>query len=221
MSSLAGFRLISMLRGKLMSNQEHEAEPTGSNHPGRVPSNHIESKLSEATAAIQGTGSIGPADGLENIYREYRTRVFSTAYRFLRNREDAEDVTQDVFVKVFKKMGDFRGDAKLSTWIYRITVNTALDLLRKRKRRPTVSIDYVAEPSTGSSNLKTLIEGMIPSLPEGYRKVFVLHDIQGLKHAEIAEVLGITEGGSKSQLHRARAVMRKKLAPYLKDRHWR
>lgn len=168
--------------------------------------------------AAQSPGSARRTDDFESIYVEYRARVFSTAYRFMRNHQDAEDVTQDVFIKVHRKMAKFRGDSALSTWIYRITVNTALDLLRRRKRRQAVSIDDVPEPSAGPSNLQGLIESMIPSLPEGYRKVFVLHDIQGLKHSEIGEILGITEGASKSQLHRARAAMRRKLAPYLKNR---
>jgi RNA polymerase sigma-70 factor (ECF subfamily) len=171
--------------------------------------------LNETAAVCERSAVVGLTDDFESVYREHKARVFSTAYRFVRNREDAEDVTQDVFIKVHRKMSAFRGDAALSTWVYRITVNTALDFLRRRKRRQAVSLDEVSEPAAGPSNLKSLIESMIPSLPEGYRKVFVLHDIEGLKHSEIAEILGITEGASKSQLHRARGALRKMLAPYL------
>jgi RNA polymerase sigma-70 factor (ECF subfamily) len=214
-----------MLAGGIMSiplhGQDDETNRSPDNQPGADTSKDVEKPLNGALGAVE---IVRPVDGnelFEQLYRSHRTRVFSTAYRFVRNRPDAEDITQDVFVKVFKKMQDFRGEAAVSTWIYRITVNTALDFLRKRKRRQTVPLDEVGNLSAGPSNLKHLIEGMIPQLPEGYRKVFVLHDIQGLKHGEIAEILGISEGASKSQLHRARARMRELLLPYLGDRHWR
>ncbi|MFO7675838.1 MAG: sigma-70 family RNA polymerase sigma factor [bacterium] len=199
-----------------------EARPgvgAGQDNPaGPAASKPSENQLNGVISSDQAPATAAPSDDFERIYLEHRARVFSTAYRFVRNREDAEDVTQDVFIKVYRKMAEFRGDAALSTWVYRITVNTALDLLRRRKRRQAVSLDEVSEPSAGPSNLKNLIESMIPTLPEGYRKVFVLHDIEGLKHNEIAEILGITEGASKSQLHRARASLRKALSPYLRKR---
>jgi RNA polymerase sigma-70 factor (ECF subfamily) len=157
----------------------------------------------------------------ERLYLDHRGKVYSTAYRMVGNRADAEDLTQDVFVKVYKKIKGFRGDSAVSTWIYRITMNTCLDFLRKNRRRQAVPIDQCPEPQSGSSKLMKLIEGTVATLPQGYRRVFVLHDIQGLKHCEIAEVLGITEGASKSQLHRARAQLRQKLGPYVEDWHWR
>jgi RNA polymerase sigma-70 factor (ECF subfamily) len=201
--------------------QDGRPEASRGNHTEPGTSNRIEKPLNGALGAVEAARTVDDDGYFEELYRTHRTRVYSTAYRFVRNRPDAEDVTQDVFVKVFRKLRDFRGEAAVSTWIYRITVNTALDFLRKKKRRQTVPIDEVAEVSAGPSNLKHLIEGMIPQLPEGYRKVFVLHDIQGLKHGEIAEILGISEGASKSQLHRARGRMRELLQPYLGDRHWR
>lgn len=196
--------------------------PAGANEQDNQPppdaSKPIETSLNGTAGAIEHPGTAGPKDDFENVYLEHRARVFSTAYRFVRCRADAEDITQDVFIKVYRKRNEFRGDAALSTWIYRITVNTALDYLRRRKRRPTVPLDDVNEPSAGSTNLTSLIESMIPLLPEGYRKVFVLHDIEGLKHNEIGEVLGITDGASKSQLHRARAALRKMLTPIVKGK---
>lgn len=152
----------------------------------------------------------------EQIYRENKAKVMSTAYRLLGNRADAEDVTQDVFIKVYRHMDSFRGESAVTTWIYRITVNACYDLLRKRRREQTISLEDCAELSTESRSLKELIESMVAKLPEAYRSVFTLHDIQGLKHAEIAKVLGITVGTSKSLLHRARAQLRKKLSPYIK-----
>jgi RNA polymerase sigma-70 factor (ECF subfamily) len=156
----------------------------------------------------------------EQLYEMYRGRVFSTAYRMLSNRADAEDCTQDVFVKVFKKLASFRGDSAVSTWIYRITVNACLDFRRRRRLRQTVSLDEGMEVGSTPLSVARLIESALPRMAEGYRQVFVLHDIQGLKHEEIGKILGITEGASKSQLHRARAFLRRELLPYLEDRHW-
>jgi RNA polymerase sigma-70 factor (ECF subfamily) len=156
----------------------------------------------------------------ERLYEMYRGRVFSTAYRMLSNRADAEDVTQDVFVKVFKKLGSFRGDSAVSTWIYRIAVNACLDFRRRRRLRQAVSLDDGIEVGSTPLSVTRLIESALPRMAKGYRQVFVLHDIQGLKHAEIGKILGITDGASKSQLHRARAFLRRELSPYLEDRHW-
>lgn len=156
----------------------------------------------------------------EKLYKEYRSRVFSTAYRMVANHADAEDITQDVFIKVFKKLRSFRGDASLSTWLYRITVNACLDFLRRRKLRRTVPLEEVTNIPSQPLSVGRLIEGVLPRLPPGYRQVFVLYDIQGLKHTEIAQILGISEGASKSQLHRARAFLRRELAPYIESLRW-
>ena len=162
----------------------------------------------------------GTSLDFERLYETYRGRVFSTAYRMLSNRADAEDVTQDVFVKVFKKLKSFRGDSAVSTWIYRIAVNACLDFRRRRRLRQTVSLDDGTEVGSTPLSVSRLIESTLPRMAEGYRQVFVLHDIQGLKHEEIGKILGITDGASKSQLHRARAFLRRELSPYLEDRHW-
>jgi RNA polymerase sigma-70 factor (ECF subfamily) len=156
----------------------------------------------------------------EKLYRDYRSRVFGTAYRMVSNHADAEDVTQDVFVKVFKKLDSFRGESALSTWIYRITMNTCLDFLRRRKLRQTVPLEDETEYGSQPMSIAKLVEGTLPRMPEGYRQVFVLYDIQGLKHSEIAAALGITEGASKSQLHRARAFLRRRLAPHVESLRW-
>ena len=156
----------------------------------------------------------------ERLYEMYRGRVYSTAYRMLSNRADAEDVTQDVFVKVFKKLNSFRGDSTVSTWIYRIAINACLDFRRRRRLRQAVSLDDGLEVGSTPLSVTRLIESALPRMAEGYRRVFVLHDIQGMKHEEIGKILGITDGASKSQLHRARAFLRRELSPYLEDRHW-
>lgn len=169
------------------------------------------------TSARTVTGAASPASvDFEHIYELYRSRVYSTACRMVANRADAEDITQEVFIRVYQKLGSFRGEAQLSTWIYRITMNCCLDCLRRRKRDLAVQLspDFDA-PGPGLDIMK-VIEGALPSMPPGYRQVFVLHDIQGMKHSEIAEILGIAEGASKSQLHRARAFLRKAIGPWLR-----
>lgn len=155
------------------------------------------------------------SDEFAEIYESNKARIYSTAYRMLGNSADAEDVVQDVFIKAYRKLDTFEGRSQLSTWLYRITINRCLDILRKRKRQQTAPLDEAMGAVAKQTNLMKLIEGMTPSLPPGYRTVFVLHDIQGLKHFEIAKLLHITEGACKSQLHKARLMMRKKLKPYL------
>jgi RNA polymerase sigma-70 factor, ECF subfamily len=179
-----------------------------------------ESKVNDTLEVVETERKTGAELPFEQLYEMYRGRVFSTAYRMLSNRADAEDVTQDIFIKVFKKLSSFRGDSSVSTWIYRIAVNACLDFRRRRRLRQAVSIDDGMEVGSTPLSVSRLIESTLPRMADGYRQVFVLHDIQGLKHGEIAKILGITDGASKSQLHRARAFLRKELSPYLEDRHW-
>jgi len=188
---------------------------TPANQDPEPTSKGFESNLSQSAEPVTLAGQTGNYD-FEELYRQYKNKVYSTAYRYTGNRADAEDVTQDVFVKVYKKLSGFRGEASVSTWIYRIAVNTCLDYLRRRKRETAISIDDCPEPSVGPTGIGRLVESMIPKLPDASRRVFVLYDIQGLKHCEIATSLGITEGASKSLLHRARSQMRKMLGPYVK-----
>ena len=177
-------------------------------------------QVNDTLEVVKTERETGADLAFERLYEMYRGRVFSTAYRMLSNRADAEDVTQDIFVKVFKKLGSFRGDSAVSTWIYRIAVNACLDFRRRRRLRQAVSLDDGIEVGSTPLSVTRLIESALPRMAEGYRRVFVLHDIQGLKHEEIGRILGITDGASKSQLHRARAFLRRELSPYLADRHW-
>jgi len=178
------------------------------------------SSVNDTFEVVKAERQTGAELSFERLYEMYRGRVFGTAYRMLSNRADAEDVTQDVFVKVFKKLKSFRGDSAVSTWIYRIAVNACLDFRRRRRLRQAVSLDDGMEVGSTPLSVTRLIESALPRMAEGYRRVFVLHDIQGLKHEEIGKILGITDGASKSQLHRARAFLRRELSPYLADRHW-
>lgn len=189
-------------------------------NPEHEGASKLKSQVNDTIQAVETDRRTGADLDFERLYETYRSRVFSTAYRMLSNRADAEDVTQDVFVRVFKKLKSFRGDSAVSTWIYRIAVNACLDFRRRRRLRQAVSLDTGIEVGSTPLSVTRLIESALPRMAEGYRRVFVLHDIQGFKHQEIGKILGITDGASKSQLHRARAFLRRELAPYLADRHW-
>jgi RNA polymerase sigma-70 factor, ECF subfamily len=164
----------------------------------------------------------GEARAMEMLYHQYKRRVFGMSHRIV-GASDAEEVAQEVFVRVFRGLVSFRGDSALSTWIYRLTVNAALSHLAKRGRRQEVSDEHLAElpAPTGSErdpSLASHIEAALVQLPAGYRAILVLHDVEGLSHEECAAILGCRVGTCKSQLHKARARMRELLDSRLKDR---
>jgi len=164
----------------------------------------------------------GEARAMEMLYHQYKRRVFGMAHRIV-GVSDAEEVAQEVFVRVFRGLTNFRGDSQLSTWVYRLTVNAALSHLAKRGRRHEVGDDGLTElpapPATErDSALASRIEAALTQLPAGYRAILVLHDIEGLSHEECAAILECRIGTCKSQLHKARARMRELLGPSLADR---
>jgi RNA polymerase sigma-70 factor (ECF subfamily) len=133
------------------------------------------------------------------------------------NQADAEDLTQDVFVQVYRKIGSFRGEAAFTTWLHRLTVNQVLMHFRKRGVRPEKMVDTQEEEITPLETDRPYshpivdriaLEQAIAKLPPGYRTIFVLHDIEGYEHEEIAGMLGCSVGTSKSQLHKARMKLR-------------
>jgi len=147
---------------------------------------------------------------LERIYTEHVGMVYNLCYRMLGNRADAQDATQDVFVKVYKNLERFAGRSKLSTWIYRIAMNHCIDRTRRRRLKTVELSSAIASPRR-DHDARLALERAIGELPPSYRSVFVLHDVQGFRHAEIAEILKITPGSSKSLLHRSRRILREKL----------
>lgn len=164
----------------------------------------------------------GDRSSFRELYNLYKNRIYSTCHRMLGNAQDAEDAAQETFIKVFRSIGKFRGDSSIHTWIYRIAANTCIEHLRKRKNKPYhESIDDPDETSPTISDsgtpvsVRLIIEREIEQLTEGYKTVFVLHEIDGFKHREIAKMLNISEGTSKSQLSAAKAHLRKQLIPYL------
>ena len=181
-------------------------------------------KLSEARA-IQRAREGDPA-AFEYLYRLHSRRVYAVCLRMVGNTTEAEDLTQEAFLLLFRKIHTFRGESAFSTWLHRLVVNLVLMHLRK-KSPPIVSIEATPDPDddTYSPNIDMgvpdlLLEGSIDrinlercigQLPAGCRTMFVLHDVQGYEHREIAEMLGRSVGNSKSQLHKARTRLRELL----------
>ncbi len=155
---------------------------------------------------------------MEVLYHQYKRRVFGMAHRIV-GAGDAEEVAQEVFVRVFRGLAAFRGDSALSTWIYRLTVNASLSYVARRGRRQEVPVDDVlvdvpAPPAVERDpGLASRIEAALGQLPAGYRAILVLHDVEGLSHEECAAILECRVGTCTSQLHKARARMRELLGP--------
>ncbi len=186
--------------------------------------------LTEAEAIRQAQR--GDAAAFEYLYRMHSRRVYALCLRMLGNPSDAEDLAQEAFLQLFRKIATFRGESAFSTWLPRMTVNVFLMRLRK-KSLPVSSLEETTEPDEetggprkdiGAPDLKLSgavdrvnLERSIEQLPPGYRTVFVLHDIQGYEHNEIAEIMDCSVGNSKSQLHKARTRLRKLLQEQVRD----
>ena len=158
----------------------------------------------------------GDQRAFESLYRAHGGRVFALCVRLSGNRERAEVLTQDAFVRAWEMLPSFRGEAAFTTWMHRVTVNVVLRSLHNASIRSSreVADERLEEiaPSTHSSVSDSMdLEEAIAQLPEQARIVFVLHDVEGFTHEEIAEQLGIAAGTSKSQLHRARSLLREML----------
>ena len=154
----------------------------------------------------------GDAVAFERLYRRHTARIHSLCRRML-NPELADDVTQDVFVRAWQKLHLFRGEAAFGTWLHRLAINVVLAKrteaakLRSRYVEDEIVMERAAAKPYGSDT-KMDFEAALAKLPEGAREIFVLHDLEGYKHEEIASLLGVTAGTSKSQLHRARMALR-------------
>jgi RNA polymerase sigma-70 factor (ECF subfamily) len=166
----------------------------------------------------------GDAAAFEVLYSLHKRRVYSLCLRMTSNPTEAEDLAQEAFLQLFRKIATFRGESAFSTWLHRMTVNVVLMQLRK-KSLPVVSLDEPVDGDddspkrdvggddlnlTGSID-RVRLQRAIGALPPGYRTVFVLHDIEGFEHNEIAEKIGCSIGNSKSQLHKARMKLRELL----------
>jgi RNA polymerase sigma-70 factor, ECF subfamily len=172
-----------------------------------------------ADAALVERCRRGELGAFDELYRQHAGRLYSLAFRMLGHAADAEDAVQDAFLLAHRRLDSFRGEAALGTWLYRLTVNQCLDRLRSRAAREGHATDSLDEPEArrepagrADSVVERMdLQGAIARLPPGGRAVFVLHDVEGLEHREIALQLGISEGTSKSQLHKARLRLRELL----------
>jgi len=174
----------------------------------------------------------GDSAAFDFLYQLHGRRVYALCLRMVNNPADAEDLMQEAFLQLFRKIGTFRGESAFSTWLHRMTVNVVLMRLRK-KSLPTDSLEETLDPDAENSSPKrdvgapdlrlsgavdrVNLERSIEQLPPGYRTVFVLHDVQGYEHNEIADIMGCSVGNSKSQLHKARTRLRELLQEQVRN----
>ncbi|HEX5830190.1 MAG TPA: sigma-70 family RNA polymerase sigma factor [Gemmatimonadaceae bacterium] len=227
------------LRPNLLAASARRAtRPTGDGPPSNLPPAAVISSgampmtalrppvaptLGESTAAAPHSpdpdvalAAGGDRRAFERIYRTHVNRVYSVCARMVHDQALAEELTQDVFVRAWEKLSLFRGEAAFSTWLHRLAVNVVLNRRktdgrdRARHDEDPEVVDGLAGPML-PTGISMDLEKAIAKLPPGARRVFVLHDVEGYKHEEIAEMLGVTSGGSKAQLHRARMLLREAL----------
>lgn len=162
----------------------------------------------------------GDQGAFRELYQRHKAGIFTLAVRMTGDRAEAEDITQEVFIRAFRGLAGYRGDSAFSTWLYRIAVNCCQGRIRSGGNKKSVPLDRVEIGSDSMqlrADLGRLLESAITRLPEGCREVFVLHDVQGMGHAEIAGILGCSEANARSQLWRARGRLREMVAPHLES----
>jgi len=176
----------------------------------------------------------GENESFEEIINRYSQKAYHLAFRLTRNPDDAEEVLQDVFVTVFRKIQGFEGKSSFSSWLYRVTVNSALMKLRKKRQEQSVLLEDAlpefenslfvrshnsseGEHSTLRSELLLALEKAIDNLPSEYRPVFILRDVDGLSSREVGRALNISIPAVKSRLHRSRLLLRRQLSSFYKD----
>jgi RNA polymerase sigma-70 factor, ECF subfamily len=175
----------------------------------------------ETQLQLVARAKAGDGEAFAALFEQHKKRVYSLCLLMTSDPADAEDLTQDAFIQVFRKLATFRGDSAFSTWLYRVAVNTVLMSLRKRKPRQVsldepVCVEHSMVPRdfgrndpelTGTVDRIALLRA-IKELPEGYRTIFILHEVEGYQHHEIAKLLNCSVGNSKSQLHKAKLKIR-------------
>ena len=176
---------------------------------------------SQLNPAVDAALTGDAMSGFEELYKKHYRRVYSICLRMTGNVAEAEDLTQEVFIQLHRKLGSFRGEAAFTTWLHRLTVNQVLMHFRKRSVRSELTtedgeVPDSVDPDTVNPEAMPIVdrialESAVAKLPPGYRTVFVLHDVEGYEHEEIAKLLGCSAGTSKSQLHKARLKLRRLL----------
>ena len=184
---------------------------------GQVTAAETETKQTTDYALAQKAAG-GDMPAFEELYQRHNRRVYSLCLRMTQNVSEAEDLAQEVFIQLFRKIGSFRGESAFTTWLHRLTVNQVLMHFRKRSVKLEQTTEEGETPvqivmGTENPNAMPVVDRIaldkaIAQLPPGYRTVFVLHDVEGHEHEEIARMLGCSVGTSKSQLHKARMKLR-------------
>jgi RNA polymerase sigma-70 factor (ECF subfamily) len=187
------------------------------------PTGDVRSADLELVERIRG----GDGTAFEALYRQHATRLYNLASRMTGAKGEADDLLQDIFLLAYRKIASFRGDSSLGTWLYRLAMNHCLDVLRNRQTRMGQQTDSLDEPEAApvaspvpilSAVSRIDLERAIATLPPACRAAFLLHDVEGFGHQEVGTMLGVSEGTSKSQVHKARMRIRAYLANGLTKR---
>ncbi len=185
--------------------------------PPSNPRSDVKSADLELVERIRG----GDGSAFEAVYRQHATRLYNLANRMTGAKGEADDLLQDIFLLAYRKIASFRGESSLGTWLYRLAMNHCLDVLRNRQTRMGQQTDSMDEPDAApvaspvpvlSAVSRIDLERAIQTLPPACRAAFLLHDVEGFGHQEVGAMLGVSEGTSKSQVHKARMRIRTYLA---------
>lgn len=195
-------------------------DPSSGERMGAIPlakAGEAEPGGSVRTETLVRRAQAGETEAFEALYRRLVGRIYALCLRMSRDPQRAEELTQDVFVRAWERMGGFRGDSRFTTWLHRLAVNVVLQAGRTKGRRESREQlvedpgEYLGRVTREMPGTRVDIERAIASLPEGARRVLVLRDIEGYKYDEIAEMQGVALGTVKAQIHRARRMMRERL----------
>jgi RNA polymerase sigma-70 factor (ECF subfamily) len=186
----------------------------------------------DSESSLVARAQAGDEQAFATLFQLHKKRVYSVCLLMTKDVAEAEDLTQEAFLQVFRSVSSFRGDAAFSTWLYRVAVNTVLMKLRRRKSPPVLSLDEPvssespslrrdfgrSDPHLSGAVDRIALRRALQELPEGCRKIFALHEVEGYQHHEIAQLLHCSIGNSKSQLHKAKLKMRDLLFPKRRSR---
>ena len=175
---------------------------------------HIDFKDKEFLFDVVKRCQDGDTKAMETVYRGYKSSLFNLAYRFSRNQASAEDLLQEIFIKVFSKIKILRSPEDLKSWMYRIAINTCISFTRKKRHTKEVPLNHIEEVyghEDDSPFVRRYLEWAVHLLPPKQKSIFLLHDVQGFTHEEIAGIMKLSSGTSKSQLSKARMKLREYL----------
>lgn len=190
-----------------------------------MPPSNLTGDVRSADLELVGRIRAGDGPAFEQLYKQHSTRLYNLASRMTGGQGEADDLLQDIFLLAYRKLGSFRGESSLGTWLYRLAMNHCLDVLRNRQTRMGQQTDSLDEPDAEPVAARVPVVGAvsridleraIATLPPACRAAFLLHDVEGFGHQEVGAILGISEGTSKSQVHKARMRIRSYLAHGIK-----